>query len=165
MDETGLVSQNAAIVSFRGFQQLIALVCRTVRSKHSKKAYRTALIDFFGWMSGTGVTEIDRGTVLAYRERMEAIGMSPSTVSLRLTAIRQLCKEAKLAGVIDQQTWEGIAVIPGPHREGRRTGNWLTAEQAAKLIDTRRTRSAARETGRYWPRSSAAGFAGLSCAA
>jgi site-specific recombinase XerD len=120
-------------------EKLIALVCRTVRSDNSKKAYRNALNHFFAWLTDPEENEhqrIDREAVLRYREHLEHAGLSTSTISLRLSVIRQLCKEARLSKAIDQETWEGIAAIPGPHREGRRTGNWLTATQAAELIET-----------------------------
>ena len=74
--------------------------------------------------------------MLRYREHLEQAGLSTSTISLRLSVIRQLCKEAMIFKVIDHDTWDSIAAIPGPHREGRRTGNWLTATQAAELIET-----------------------------
>ena len=133
----------AILTQSRPWESLIDMVCRTVTSEHSKKAYRNALRDFFTWFESEPVleskpvirdTSINRATILLYKEHLDHTGLSPSTISLRLTVIRQLCKEAKLAGAIDQSAWEGIQAISGPRREGRRTGNWLTAEQAAKLI-------------------------------
>jgi integrase len=114
------------------YEKLISQVCRTVSSPHSKKSYGNALRNFFEWLE---TQPINRDTVLRYKEYLERHTLSPSTISLRLTVVRQLSKEAKLAGAIDQSTWEGIAAIAGPHREGRKTGNWLTASQAERLIE------------------------------
>jgi integrase len=110
---------------------LTALLCRTVSASNSKAAYANALRKFFDWLNGR---PIGRGVVFEYREAMEASGLAPATVNLRLTAIRQLCREARAAGMLDRDTAEAVATVRGPRSAGRRTGNWLNAAQSAALI-------------------------------
>jgi site-specific recombinase XerD len=115
------------------YEKLIQLVCRTVSSPNSKLAYRKSLLGFFAFLGDRAIT---RDTVLEYREHMETKGLSASTVSLRLAAVRALVKEAQLWKAIDKDTEESILKIRGPARNQRRTGKWLTVDQAEKLIQT-----------------------------
>jgi len=48
----------------------------------------------------------------------------------RLSAIRKLALEASDNGALDPQIASGIRTVKGARQEGRRTGNWLTREQA-----------------------------------
>jgi len=115
------------------YEKLITLVCRTVPSPNSKLAYRKSLLGFFAFLEDRAIT---RDTVLEYKENLETKGQSASTVSLRIAAVRALVKEARLWKAIDQDTEESILKIRGPARNQRRTGKWLTVDQAEKLIQT-----------------------------
>jgi len=121
-------------------QVLTTMLCRSVSSDNSRAAYTNALRRFFAWLDNPEYTgpprKLTRATVLEYRETMESENLAPSTVGLRLTAIRQLTREARIAGLIDHDTAESITMIKGPAGRNRRTGNWLNARQAADLILT-----------------------------
>jgi len=112
---------------------LVALLVRSVTSRHSKATYRTAVHKFFDWLENR---PLDRAAVYGFREHMELAGLAPSTISLRLSAIRQLCREARIAGWIDHDTAESITSIRGPGNTARRLGNWIGAADAARLIQT-----------------------------
>lgn len=56
--------------------------------------------------------------------------MSASSVNQRLSAIRKLAAEAADNGLLDAQIAGGIRAVKGSRQEGRRTGNWLTREEA-----------------------------------
>ena len=114
-------------------QHLIALLRRSVSSPNSRAAYENALRQFFGWLDGR---PLSRQTVLDWRAAMEAEELAPSTVALRLTAVRQLCREARMAGILDRDACDSIVSIRGPGAAARRTGNWLTAAEAGRLILT-----------------------------
>src|SRR5919199_185642 len=68
-------------------------------------------------------------------------GMAPSSVNQRLSAIRRLATEAEDNGLLDPQVANGIRAVKGARREGRRTGNWLTRDEAQQWLDAPDTRT------------------------
>jgi integrase len=59
---------------------------------------------------------------------------SPSTVNLRLSAMRSLVAEAKRAGMLSSEEAEKLSDISNIKQAGARKGNWLTREQAKELL-------------------------------
>jgi site-specific recombinase XerD len=99
-------------------------------SEHSRRAYERALTDFFSWHRGVGRPQLNKAVVQRYAAELREAGMSSSSVNQRLSAIRKLALEAADNGALDPQIASGIRAIKGSRQEGRRTGNWLTREQA-----------------------------------
>ncbi len=58
----------------------------------------------------------------------------PSTINLRLAAIRRLAYEASDCGLLSPDLAAGIRRVNGVRRLGVRVGNWLTAEEGKKLL-------------------------------
>lgn len=119
----------------------IEMVCDTLASEHSRRAYRRALEDFFLWHRGAGRPRLDKATVQRYAATLRDAGMAPSSVNQRLSAIRRLATEAEDNGLLDPQVANGIRAVKGARREGRRTGNWLTRDEAQKWLNTPNTRT------------------------
>jgi len=67
--------------------------------------------------------------------------MSSSSINQLLSAIRKLAAEAADNGAIEPQIAGGIRAVKGARQEGRRTGNWLTREQAQTWLNTPDPRS------------------------
>lgn len=61
--------------------------------------------------------------------------MGAGSINQRLSAIRKLAREAADDGALPEAVANGIKAVKGVRREGRRTGNWLTREQAQQLIN------------------------------
>jgi site-specific recombinase XerD len=99
-------------------------------SEHSRRAYERALVDFFHWHRGTGRPQLGKAVVQRYAAELREAGMSSSSINQRLSAIRKLAGEAADNGLLDPQIAGGIRAVRGARQEGRRTGNWLTREQA-----------------------------------
>src|SRR5712691_12350834 len=59
---------------------------------------------------------------------------APSTINLRLAAIRRLAYEASDCGLLSSDLAAGIRRVKGVRRVGVRVGNWLTAEEGKKLL-------------------------------
>jgi site-specific recombinase XerD len=112
-----------------------ALVLDSVTSPHSRRAYDRALTDFMDWFLPQGVP-FNKAVVQAYARHLEASGLSASTINVRLTAVRRLAAEAGDNGLLDAVLATGITRVKGSKQAGVRTGNWLTAEQAERLINT-----------------------------
>jgi site-specific recombinase XerD len=113
---------------------LIALVTDSVRSPHTKRAYRDALLGFFGWYQRSAAQGFSRATVQRYRCSLEDRQLSPSAVKVRLAAVRRLASEMADQGLLDPHTAAGILKVKGPVRRGVRLGNWLTLPQAEELL-------------------------------
>jgi integrase len=60
--------------------------------------------------------------------------LSPSTINVRMSAIRKLVGEAKRNGMIGREEADNLTDIPNVRQKGTRLGNWLTREQAKELL-------------------------------
>jgi site-specific recombinase XerD len=112
----------------------IGMVLDSLPSEHSRRAYGRALIDFFLWHRGVGRPRLNKAVVQRYAAELREAGMSPSSVNQRLSAIRKLAAEAADNGLLDPQVAGGIRAVKGARQEGRRTGNWLTREEAQSWL-------------------------------
>lgn len=113
----------------------IRMVLDGLPSEHSRRAYERALYDFFHWHRGVGRPQLNKAVVQRYAAELRDAGMAPSSINQRLSAIRKLALEAADSGVLDPQLASGIRAVKGARREGRRTGNWLTREQAQMWLN------------------------------
>jgi hypothetical protein len=118
----------------RGWERLTAMVLDGVISPHSRRAYATALEEFFTWWDGEGRPSFVKATVHAFRAKLEVDGLAPATINTRLSAVRKLAAEAADNGLIDPAIAAGIGRVRGVKRLGVRMGNWLTVEQARRLL-------------------------------
>ncbi len=114
--------------------QAIRMVLDGLPSEHSRRAYERALSDFFMWHRGVGRPQLSKAVVQRYAAELRDAGMAPSSVNQRLSAIRKLAAEAADNGALDPQVANGIRAVKGTRREGRRTGNWLTREEAQSWL-------------------------------
>src|SRR5215211_3998876 len=110
--------------------QAIRMVLDGLPSEHSRRAYERALSDFFMWHRGVGRPQLSKAVVQRYAAELREAGIAPSSVNQRLSAIRKLALEAADNGLLDAQVAGGIRAVKGARQEGRRTGNWLTREEA-----------------------------------
>lgn len=123
-------------------EQLITLATNAVSSPNSRRSYRTALADFLTWATETDpdgtphLRPLNKALVQEYKTHLqEERTLSPSSINVRLSAIRRLVKEAADNGLVDQVHANGIANVEGVTAGGVRAGNWLTKDQAQALIN------------------------------
>jgi integrase len=105
------------------------MVLDSVPSPHSRRNYAKALDDLFALSAGRPLT---RTVFMEYRASMEAL--SPSTINVRLSAIRKLVAEARKNGMIGIEDAASLLEVPNIRQKGTRMGNWLTREQAKELL-------------------------------
>jgi site-specific recombinase XerD len=117
----------------------IQMVVDALASEHSRRAYRRALEDFFHWHRAVGRPRLDKATVQRYATTLRDAGMAASSVNQRLSAIRRLATEAEDNSLLDPQLANGIRAVKSARREGRRTGNWLTREEAQAWLNAPHT--------------------------
>jgi integrase len=105
------------------------MVLDTVPSVHSKRNYAKALDDLFAFCASR---PLSRALLMEYRTKMDHL--SPSTINVRLSAIRKLVGEAMRNGMIGREEADNLTDIPNVRQKGTRLGNWLTREQAKELL-------------------------------
>lgn len=125
-----------AIVPANDVQPLVQLVLDGLTSDNSRRAYGVALREYLDWHRATGQARMDKATVQAYKAKLQADGLAPSTINLKLSAVRKLAQEAADNGYMDQAIANGVGKVKGVKTAGTRAGNWLTQEQAQKLLNT-----------------------------
>jgi integrase len=69
---------------------------------------------------------------MEYRTKMDHL--APSTINVRMSAVRKLVGEAKRNGMIGSEEAPNLTDIPNVRQQGTRLGNWLTREQAKELL-------------------------------
>jgi len=114
---------------------IIQTVLDAVDSEHTRRAYSRALHEFMIWHVTHGAHELNKATVQRYAADLRARGVSASSVNQRLSAIRKLAREAADNGALSETLANGIARVKGVKHAGTRAGNWLTQEQAQRLLD------------------------------
>ena len=58
----------------------------------------------------------------------------PSTVNVRLSAVRKMVSEARKNGMLGAEEAANLTEVPNIPQKGTRLGNWLTREQARELL-------------------------------
>jgi Phage integrase, N-terminal SAM-like domain len=101
------------------------MVLDSVASPHSQRNYAKALDDLFAFCASR---PLSRSLLMEWRAAMESL--SPSTINVRLSAVRKMVGEARRAGMIGQEEAASLTDIPNICQKGTRLGNWLTREQA-----------------------------------
>src|SRR6202162_6152077 len=109
-------------------------VLNTLGSPESQRAYRVAIDDFIGWYCSEPRLAFNKTVVLRYRLQLEARHLSPSTINVRLAAVRRLAYEAADSGLLSPELAASIRRVRGPKKLGVRLGNWLTATQGKALL-------------------------------
>src|SRR5580698_2355998 len=111
-----------------------SLVLDGLSSPHTRRAYSQALDEFLIWFHDDPGRQFNKATVQKYRSELETKGLAPSSINVRLSAIRRLALEASDNGRMDPELAAGIARAKGAKRSGVRPGHWLTTEQAQALL-------------------------------
>jgi hypothetical protein len=109
-------------------------VLNSLPSLNSRRSYEHAIRDFIEWYCSEPRLAFNKTVVTRYRIDLEQRKYAPSTINLRLAAVRRLAYEASDSGLLSPDLAAGIRRVKGAKRLGVRIGNWLTAEQGKKLL-------------------------------
>ena len=109
-------------------------VLNSLAAKASQDSYGRAIDEFISWYCSEPRLALNRTVVLRYRFFLEQNNLAPSTINVRLAAVRRLAYEAADTGLLSPELAAGIARVKGAKRLGVRIGNWLTAEQGKMLL-------------------------------
>ena len=115
-------------------ENLLSLVTSAVRSPHTKRAYRDAIMRFISWYRSIQCPGFTKATVQLYRCTLEQQSLSPSSIKVRMAALRRLASKMADAGLLDPARAAAMVKVKGPTRRGVRLGNWLTLQQVERLL-------------------------------
>jgi site-specific recombinase XerC len=110
-------------------QSLRWMVLDSVPSPNSRRNYAKALDDLFALSAGR---PLSRALLMEYRATMDAL--SPSTINVRLSAVRKMVSEARKNGMLGAEEAANLTEVPNIPQKGTRLGHWLTREQARELL-------------------------------
>ena len=114
--------------------KLKRLLLAGISSENSRRTYARALSAFLAWYQQEPRGPLSKLDVEEYRAELERHGLAPSTVNVRLSALRKLVAQAADVGLLPVETAMGIQKVRGARKLGVRAGNWLTREQASALL-------------------------------
>ena len=109
-------------------------VLNSLPSLNSRRSYEHAIRDFIEWYCSEPRLAFNKTVVTRYRIALEQRRYAPSTINLRLAAVRRLAYKASDCGLLSPDLAAGIRHVKGAKRLGVRVGNWLTAEQGKELL-------------------------------
>jgi len=117
------------------WRRLKTLVLDSVSSPITKRVYNLGLNEFFAWYGGEPRPGFTKATVSAWRVALEARGLGSVSINVRITAVRKLAVEAADNGLLAPELAAGITRVKGVKSIGVRVGNWLSVQQAQKLLN------------------------------
>jgi integrase len=123
-----------AVLRLPDLEQSKSAVLNSLASPSSQRSYDHAIKEFIDWYCSEPRLAFNKTVVTRYRMFLEQAHYASSTINLRLAAIRRLAYEAADAGLLSPDLAAGIRRVKGAKKFGVRVGNWLTAEQAKRLL-------------------------------
>ncbi len=124
------------ILALPDLEQSKTAVLNSLTSKSGQRTYDRAITDFVEWYCSEPRRAFNRTVVLRYRIFLEQKQYAPTTINLRLAAVRRLAFEAADSGLLSPELAAGIRRVKGVRRIGVRLGNWLTSDQSKRLLAT-----------------------------
>src|SRR5216684_3357642 len=118
------------------WRRLKMLVLDSVSSPITRRVYNLGLDEFFEWFGREPRSGFNKATVSTWRVALEARGLGPISINVRITAVRKLAVEAADNGLLAPELAAGITRIKGVKSKGVRVGNWLSIRQAQTLLNT-----------------------------
>ena len=117
------------------WHKLKTLVLDSVSSPITRRVYNLGLDEFFEWFGREPRPGFTKATVSAWRVALEARGLGAVSINVRITAVRKLAVEAADNGLLAPELASGIIRVKGVASKGVRVGNWLSVQQAQKLLN------------------------------
>src|SRR6202163_652912 len=127
-------SKSKTILRLPDLEQSKNAVLHSLAAASSQESYGHVIDEFIGWYCSEPRLAFNRSVVFRYRFFLEQRNLAPSTINVRLAAVRRLAHEAADTGLLSPELAAGIGRVKGAKRLGIRIGNWLTVEQSRTLL-------------------------------
>jgi integrase len=134
MSKTRKKKSPKRVLALPDLEHAKSAVLNTLTSVSGQRTYDHAINDFVEWYCSEPRLAFNRTVVLRYRIHLEQKLYAPTTINLRLAAVRRVAYEAADSGLLSPELAAGIRRVKGVRRIGVRIGNWLTAEQGKRLL-------------------------------
>jgi integrase len=122
------------VLKLPDLEQSKSAVLNSLVSASSQHSYDHAIREFIEWYCSEPRLAFNKTVVTRYRIALEQKHYAPSTINLRLAAVRRLAYEASDSGLLSPDLAAGIRRVKGVRRLGVKIGNWLTAEEGRRLL-------------------------------
>ena len=132
--KTSKRSRVRSMLRLADLEQSKNAVLHSLGAASSQESYGHAIDEFIGWYCSEPRLAFNRTVVLRYRFFLEQKNLAPSTINVRLAAVRRLAYEASDTGLLSPDLAAGIRRVKGAKRLGVRIGNWLTVDQSKTLL-------------------------------
>jgi hypothetical protein len=127
-------SKYKTILRLPDLEQSKNAVLNSLAAPSSQESYGHAINEFIGWYCSEPRLAFNRTVVLRYRFFLEQKHLAPSTINVRLAAVRRLAYEASDTGLLSPELAAGIRRVKGAKNLGVRIGNWLSIDEAKALL-------------------------------
>src|ERR1700693_4389072 len=132
--KTSKRSKARTMLRLADLEQSKNAVLHSLGAASSQESYGHAIDEFIGWYCSEPRLSFNRTVVLRYRFFLEQKNLAPSTINVRLAAVRRLAYEASDTGLLSPDLAAGIRRVKGAKRLGGRIGHWLTVEEGRRLV-------------------------------
>ena len=109
------------VLALPDLEQAKSAVLNTLTSKSGQRTYDHAITEFVEWYCSEPRLAFNRTVVLRYRISLEQKEYAPSTINLRLAAVRRIAYEAADSGLLSPELAAGIRRVKGVRRCMRRS--------------------------------------------
>jgi hypothetical protein len=113
-----------SVLKLPDLEQSKTAVLNSLTSACSQRTYEHAIREFIDWYCSEPRLAFNKTVVTRYRIALEQRQYAPSTINLRLAAVRRLAYEAADCGLLSADLAAGIRRVKGARRLGVRIGNW-----------------------------------------
>ena len=96
------------VLALPDLEQAKSAVLNTVTSRSGQRTYDHAITEFVEWYCSEPRLAFNRAVVLRYRISLEQKQYAPSTINLRLAAVRRIAYEAADSGLLSPELAAGI---------------------------------------------------------
>jgi site-specific recombinase XerD len=120
----------------RSLDILMQVVLNSLPSPRSKRVYNMAMRHFVGYLLSQEEPILDKLFLQTYIAVMQDEGISEGSIKLRLAVIRILSREVDELKIWPETVTAAFVSVKNIPQRGKRIGNWLTLEQAQRLINS-----------------------------
>jgi hypothetical protein len=115
-------------------EQTKSAVLNSLTSKSGQRTYDHAINEFVDWYCSEPRLAFNRTVVLRYRIHLEQRHLAPTTINLRLAAVRRVAYEAADSGLLSPELAAGIRRVKGVRRIGVRVNSQIKCDWERQII-------------------------------
>lgn len=142
-------SKNKTILRLPDLEQPKNAVLNSPAEGSSEESYAHVIFEFIAWYCSEPRLAFHRTVVLRQRFFLEQKNLAPSTINVRLAAVRRLAHEAADTGLLSPELAAEIGRVKGAKRLGVRIGNRRASIRRGPCSQSRRMVSTANVIERF----------------